>query len=210
MNEWLKKESDNFDFIFLRHVNANKSYFKLLNNFSNRIYLYIPSNSIMENYREVQYAKKASIVSTLFRWIEFYFCFYFNEINLWKNYLSKLKGVVVFTEEFGNILRKKSKGKINIIYNRDGVNCSEIPIRKFNGYSNPKIKLLFMKGSSSNQPWSGLTRLIESIKQDNKHRFELYVTGNIVNTEDYQEDFIKLTGRLSNEELINLVNEMDL
>ena len=210
MNDWLKKESDNFDFIFLRHVNANKSYFKLLNNFSNRIYLYIPSNSIMENYREVQYAKKASIVSTLFRWIEFYFCFYFNELNLWKNYLSKLKGVVVFTEEFGNILRKKSKGKINIIYNRDGVNCSEIPIRKFNGYSNPKIKLLFMKGSSSNQPWSGLTRLIESIKQDNKHRFELYVTGNIVNTEDYQEDFIKLTGRLSNEELINLVNEMDL
>ncbi len=210
MNDWLKKESDNFDFIFLRHVNANKSYFKLLNNFSNRIYLYIPSNSIMENYREVQYAKKASIVSTLFRWIEFYFCFYFNELNLWKNYLSKLKGVVVFTEEFGNILRKKSKGKINIIYNRDGVNCSEIPIRKFNGYSNPKIKLLFMKGSSSNQPWSGLTRLIESIKQDNKHRFELYVTGNIVNTEDYQEDFIKLTGRLSNEELINLVNDMDL
>ena len=210
MNDWLKKESDNFDFIFLRHVNANKSYFKLLNNFSNRIYLYIPSNSIMENYREVQYAKKASIVSTLFRWIEFYFCFYFNELNLWKNYLSKLKGVVVFTEEFGNILRKKSKGQINIIYNRDGVNCSEIPIRKFNGYGNPKIKLLFMKGSSSNQPWSGLTRLIESIKQDNKHRFELYVTGNIVNTEDYQEDFIKLTGRLSNEELINLVNEMDL
>ena len=67
-----------------------------------------------------------------------------------------------------------------------------------------------MKGSSSNQPWSGLTRLIESIKQDNKHRFELYVTGNIVNKEDYQEDFIKLTGRLSNEELINLVNDMDL
>jgi len=210
MNDWLKKESNNFDFIFLRHVNANASYFKLLNNFYNRIYLYIPSNSIMENYREVQYAKKASFLSTLFRWIEFYFCFYFYELKLWRNYLSKLKGVVVFTEEFGNILRKKSKEQINIIYNRDGVNCNEIPIRKFNGYSNSKIKLLFMKGSSSNQPWSGLTRLIESIKQDNKNRFELYITGNIVNKEDYQADFIKLTGRLSNEELINLVNEMDL
>lgn len=210
INDWLIKERNKFDLIFLRHGKSSPTYFNLLKEFSDKILLYIPSNSIMENYREVQYAKKVSFISTLFRWIEFYFCFYFYEVQLWKNYLSKLRGVVVFTEEFGNILKKYSKKNINIIFNRDGVNCNEIPLRNFKGYSNKKIKLLFMKGSSLNQPWSGLNRLIESIKLDNKNRFELYITGSVNNKEDYQEDFITLTGRLTNDELIALVNEVDL
>lgn len=210
INEWLIKEREKFDVIFLRHGKSSPTYFNLLKEFSDKLFLYIPSNSIMENYREVQYAKKVSLISTIFRWIEFIFCFYFYEVKLWKNYLSKLKGVVVFTEEFGNILKAHSKNNINIIYNRDGVNCKEIPLRKYNGNSNNKIKLLFMKGSSLNQPWSGLDRLIESIKIDNKNRFELYITGNVNNKEEYKEDFIKLTGRLSTEKLMTLVNEVDL
>jgi hypothetical protein len=51
---------------------------------------------------------------------------------------------------------------------------------------------------------------MRSIENQNPERFELYITGNVVEKELYQKPFVKLTGRLSHIELEQLVNEVDL
>ena len=67
-----------------------------------------------------------------------------------------------------------------------------------------------MKGSSMQQPWSGLDRLIKSIEDNGADRFKLYITGNVIDEGIYKKPFVKLTGRLSEEDLQNLVNQVDL
>lgn len=209
IREFLEQESKNIDVVFLRHGASGKEYFKLLKQFASKIYLYIPSNSIRENYREKQAAPKTGKVGLAFRWWEYLWYFYLPEKKLIRTVLPILKGVVVFTPEFGNILNNQAKGKIHTIYNRDGADCANVKPRK-PYFNNGKIKLLFMKGSSMQQPWSGLERLIHSIKTSGNDRFELYITGNTPLEPPYTEPFVKLTGRLSFEELDKLTNEVDL
>ena len=211
IKEYLAANQDQFDQIFLRHGSSGPEYFKLLNTFKKQLNLFIPSNTIRENFKERQHAPKAGIGGLVFRWWEYYKYFYVLEKKLIKKILPQLKSVVTFTEEFGAILNKQANNKINIIYNRDGADCKNVPMRKQSKESNnAKVKLLFMKGSSMQQPWSGLERLMRSIEDNGNDRFELYITGNTVNKGIYDRSYVKLTGRLSEEDLQSLVNEVDL
>lgn len=199
----------NIDCIFLRHGASGTEYFKLLKKYADKLFLYIPSNTIGENYSERKHAPKSGMLGLAFRWWEYFRYFYIYEKKLIKKYLPIVKSVVVFTPEFGQILNKQANGKIRIVYNRDGADCQSVKMR-MPEYKSDKIKLLFMKGSSMQQPWSGLERLMRSIEKQKSDLFELYITGNVVEMELYDKPFVKLTGRLSNEELEQLVNEVDL
>jgi hypothetical protein len=210
INGYLKAKQNEFDQVFLRHGSSGPEYFKLLLAFKDRLNLFIPSNSIAENFKEKQYASKTGIGSFLFRWWEFYKYFYVLEKELIKSFLPQLKAVIVFTEEFGRILNSQARNKIRIIYNRDGADCRNVPVRIPNTQENGKVELLFMKGSSMQQPWSGLDRLIKSIEDNGADRFKLYITGNVIDEGIYKKPFVKLTGRLSEEDLQNLVNQVDL
>lgn len=209
IHEFLRSRRDSWDYIFLRHGTSGPSYFALLKEFANRIFLYIPSNSIAENFRERQAAPGNGMVGYAFRWYEYTRYFYLNEKKLIKSVLPRLRAVVVFTEEFGRMLNCMAGGKIRIIYNRDGADCKRIPLRKPQ-YSGKTIRLLFMKGSSMLQPWAGLDRIIQSIAAHPEIPAELYITGNVIEKERYHFPFVKLTGRLSDADLEQLVNETDL
>lgn len=208
--EYLNDHRDEFDLIFLRHGSSGLWYFKILEDFGKKILLYIPSNSIAENFRERQAAPNNGIVGFIFRWWEYFRYFYIYEKRLIRKYLSKLRGVVVFTNEFAGMLKSQSHGRVNFIYNRDGADCKNVAARNADVHRSGKIRLLFMKGSSMAQPWSGIDRLIESIATGGKERFELYITGKVVDEAWKKYDFVKLTGRLSAEELRLLTDEVDL
>lgn len=209
INEYLRANEEEFDTIFLRHGSSGSEYFKILKHFGKRIFLYIPSNTIAENFRERQSAPYNGLVGFCFRWWEYFRYFYLYENQLIRNYLNELRGVVVFTNEFVGILRHKAKGQVNFIYNRDGTDCTHISPRSALERTG-RVKLLFMKGSSMSQPWSGIDRLIQSIAKSGEKRFELYITGNVFNEGWKQYDFVKLTGRLTVEELSRLTNQVDL
>lgn len=198
-----------FDLLFLRHGTSGPEYFKLISKFAKKMFLYIPSDPVTENYREKQYAGKTGPIGYFFRWYEFFFYFLYWENKLYKKYLDKVKGVVLFTPEFASRIRKRSKGKAKVYYNRDGADCAGIKIRQPKTKEGP-IKLIFLKGSSLLQPWAGIDRLIRSIKSYPQLKFELIITGNLTEPERYDEPFVKTTGRLPKDELEKLIDEVDL
>lgn len=210
IQDYLNVHENEFDFIFLRHGSSGSAYFNLLIKFGDKIFLYIPSNSITENFRERQAAPANGFVGTCFRWWEYLRYSYIYEKQLIRNYLRKLSGVVVFTNEFAGMLKRRAKGRVNFIYNRDGADCKHVIPRSTELVRTGKVKLLFMKGSSMAQPWSGIDRLIASIAAGGKDRFELYITGKVVDEAWQKHDFVKLTGRLSVEDLTTLTDQVDL
>jgi hypothetical protein len=199
-----------FDRLFIRHGSPGTAYFELLKQWADKTFLYIPSNSIAENYQERKANKSNSLIAWVLGWVQYFWFTWLMHYILFWFVLPKLKGVVAFTPEFANILKRKSLGRANTIYNRDGADCNQIKVRNSN-LLNPKVySFIFLKGSSMQQPWAGLERLIASIKVRSDIPCLLYITGKVFNPEDYNEPFIKLTGRLEENELEELINGVDL
>jgi hypothetical protein len=73
------------------------------------------------------------------------------------------------------------------------------------------VKLIFLKGSATEQRWAGLERLMRSIEAYPQLKFKLYITGNAdKQPERYNKPFVNLTGRLSFEDLDALIDDVDL
>ncbi len=207
---FVEQNLGDYEILYLRHYRSTFNYVKMLRKYADKLVLYIPSHVIKENFRERQVPENTGLVSVIIKWWEYFRYIYLYEKYVWKFILKKLKAVVVFTEEFAEILRSQAFGSPRIIYNRDGVNCAEVALRELEKTEDPVVKLLFMKGSSLKQSWSGLQRLISSVEGDNKKRFEIYITGSAGNDPEYKKDFVKCVGHLSPEELQLLVNKVDL
>jgi len=199
-----------FDRLFIRHGNPGSTYFKLLKQWADKTFLYIPSNSIAENYQERKANKSSSLASWAIGWFQYFLFVWVMHYLLFWFVLPKLKGVVAFTPEFAKMLKRKSLGRASTIYNRDGADCKQVKVREYK-LLNPKVySFIFLKGSSMQQPWAGLERLIASIKARPDIPCQLYITGKVFNLQDYNEPFIKLTGRLEDEELEALINGVDV
>lgn len=199
------------DLIFYRHSGTGWSYIKMLESIRKKCLLYIPSYSIAENYNEKKYSAKVGPVSTFLRWFEYFIYFYLPERYLYNRTSSRLRGIVAFTPEFASIIKRKSGGKAKVYFNRDGADCKRIRKRNHDKQIHDEYcRLVFMKGSSMLQPWSGLDRLIKSIDAQPAHKIKLYITGNVTEPERYNYPFIEITGRLSHEELENLIDTVDL
>lgn len=198
-----------FDRLFIRFHGSSISMFKMLNCFASKTYLYIPSNIISEPFQERKHNKYYSFLSWLIKWIDYFiFSFVFNYI-LYLFILPKLKGTVVFTPEFAKMIERKTLYRAKIIYNRDGVDIEKVKLRKYKP-SDDVYKLVFLKGSAVQQPWAGLDRLIKSINARPDLKFELYITGKIYDEENFNFPFVKLTGRLTNNELEELIDNVDI
>ena len=204
----LKSQSGNTP-LFLRHISSGSAYFKMLTELGPRIFLYIPSNTIRENHHEFLSGFTGSIAGKLFKALYYITATWWPEWRFHKFYTAKVKACVAFTPEFCDMIRKKSLFPVRMIYNRDGASPRRVPVRE-PVHESGIVKLLFMKGSNSVQRWAGLDRLMKSIKTSGKGRFELYITGRVFDGHTYDEDFIRQTGRLGEQELNELINKADL
>lgn len=207
--DYLSRTESEYDLIFLRHAGNGRGYEEILERLASKIVLYIPSNRIREVFCERKYAKDPGIGSALFSWWG-YFRFWIREKRLLREYVSKLKAVVTFTPEFGRIVSSESKHPIQLIYNRDGADTSTVPARKEEKRTE-ELKLIFLKGSSQEQKWAGLDRLIRSIEAYPNIPVRLFITGNADKHRDrYGRPFVTLTGRLPMAELEQLIDVVDL
>lgn len=198
-----------FDILFVRYGLTSFKMFKLLLYFSSKAILYIPSNIISEPFHEKKANKYYSLFSWLLKWIDYFIFSYLLNYYLYFFILPKLKATVAFTPEFATIIQKKSFNRATVIYNRDGADLLSIKPRNYTP-SLDTFKLVFLKGSAVQQPWAGLERLIKSIAARPDLNFELYITGKVVDDEFSNFSFVKLTGRLTEDELENLINTVDI
>ena len=203
----LKKHK--FDYLFVRYGSPTLSMFKLLKFFGKKTLLYIPSNIISEPFQEAKHDKFNSLASWALKWIDYFIFSYLFNYFLYLFVLPKLKSAVAFTPEFANMIKKKSLNRATVIYNRDGVDTKAVTPRTYTP-SDGAYKLIFLKGSAVQQPWAGLERLVKSIAARPDLKFELYITGRVLNEEDFNYPFVKLTGRLPDEDLEDLINTMDI
>jgi len=194
---------------FMRLMMPGKSFTKMIKDLGGRTYLYIPSDILWENYYEFREGLSGSVLSKLLKWYDYLRYSWWQDYYLYAFLTSKVKACVAFTPEFCETIRRRSWRQVVTIYNRDGANASMVKIRTCSIRNGP-VKLLFMKGSNSVQRWAGLERLIESIEKKGNNRFELYITGRVLNPEAFKAPFIKLTGHLTDKELHDLVDTVDL
>jgi hypothetical protein len=192
----------------VRYGSPTLSMFKLLKFFGKKTLLYIPSNIISEPFQEAKHDKFNSLASWALKWIDYFIFSYLFNYYLYLFVLPKLSAVA-FTPEFANMIKKKSLNRATVIYNRDGVDTKAVTPRTYNP-SDGAYKLIFLKGSAVQQPWAGLERLVKSIAARPDLKFELYITGRVLNEEDFNYPFVKLTGRLPDEDLEDLINTMDI
>lgn len=207
--EILKKELPPNAIIYLRYLSAGYGFFSLLKHFGNKIILFIPSNTIRENFIERKFTESLSVGNKIFRWLEYFLFLYMQEQLFYWFHAKRIKVITTFTPEFSEIMRRKIWGNVRFVYNGDGTNTQKVKLRVPVNRGD-KVKLLFMKGSSTMQYWSGLSRLIDSINKGYQNKFELYVTGVTHGEKMYQQSFVKLVGKLSEQALDELCNEVDL
>ncbi len=210
IHEKLKSAVNDADFFYIRHLPSGRQYFRLIRKLGKKLVIYVPSNSLHETYREYQVSPKTTLAGRFFRWIDFVFFTWLPEYFFYRDYTSLINACVAFTPEFATMIRKRSRVHPKVIYNRDGADAAEVPVRQFHPSADEAVKLVFMKGSSTLQPWSGLERLMRSIDACKDRKFELYITGKVMNPEEFRYPFVKLTGRLENAELENLINTADI
>jgi hypothetical protein len=201
---------ESFDILFIRHFGNSGLYFKLLNKYAKKTILYMPSNPVSEGFQERKANESNSLISGIFKWFEYFLFIYISHYYLYKVIFPKLKAIVAYTPEFCNILNHKSGNKSRMIYNRDGIDANRVPIRKLNYVNKEVYRLIFLKGSAVKQPWAGLDRLIKSIMACKGINFHLYICGNVIDKENYNYDFITLTGTLSGNELDDLIDNVDI
>ena len=207
--DYLEERKADYDLIFFRHSGNGRGYEEILRRLADRIVLYIPSNRIREVYCERRYTKDSGIGSALFSWWA-YMRYWIREKRLMRSFLSPLRGVVTFTPEFGRIVSAESKRPVHMIYNRDGADTEHVPARE-SQVRKGEVKLIFLKGSGQEQKWAGLDRLISSIEAYPEIPIRLYITGNAINQKErYARPFVTLTGRLPEDELEQLINDVDL
>jgi hypothetical protein len=202
-------EKTEFDMLFIRHATPGKNYFRLLRRFADKTVLYIPSNVIPENYHIRRASEAHSAASAVFGWVEYFYYSFFLNRYLFLTILPRIKATVAFTPEFARILRSKAMGRGKYIYNRDGTDSRSIRLRKPSAGSDAVYRMIFLKGSATMQPWSGIERLARSIAARPDLKVELYITGNVFDAKKYDHPFVKLTGPLPGDQLDALIDRMD-
>lgn len=199
----------NFNTLYVRYGLTSLNMFRLLSYFSSKTILYIPSNIISEPFQEKKANKYHSVFSWMIKWIDYFIFSYILNYYLYLFVIPKLKATVAFTPEFASIIKRKSLNRAKVIYNRDGADILSIKPRNY-VLSHDTYKLIFLKGSSVQQPWAGLDRLAKSIAARPDLKIELYITGKVFDDEFCNYPFVKLTGRLTEEELENLISTVDI
>jgi glycosyltransferase involved in cell wall biosynthesis len=205
--EELRKEE--FDLLYIRHAQPSRNYFRLLRTYSDRTVLYIPSNVIPENFHIRRASKPHSLISGAFGWTEYLYYSFLLHRYLYLSILPRIRATVVFTPQFSRILKSKALGRGTYIYNRDGADVPSVKLRTPKRTDDMAYRMIFLKGSATIQPWSGISRLARSIAARPDLKIELYITGVVFDADQYDYPFVKLTGALSRHDLDELIDKMD-
>jgi len=208
--EYIKGRYNNTDIFYLRYPLASKGLYTIAKKFGGKIVTEHQSKEIQEISLDTQNNSFGIRPSHLLSWIQYKQLPLYLEKKYGYLIRNRIKATVSVTNEIGHFQKKAGSRKSIIVSN--GIDVKSYPVRNVENISkSTTFKILYLKGGSSDVPWSGLERLINSINSNQKRKniFELIIAGKPEEKfESYS--FIKQLGYVKEPELTKLINSVHL
>ncbi len=208
ISSYVKEEYKNTNYFYLRYNGGSFRLYLLSKSFGEKIISEHQSKEV-EEIESFAHLHPFGIKPTKFlSWLQYYFLPLYNE-KIWGNmFIRNVKSIVSVTYEISKY--QKEKGAKNNIVLANGIKVEDYKLRNAPLFDYP-VKLLFLKGTSTDAPWNGLNRIIESIKNyENNHMVELLICGHYIEGEIPENDFIKHLGYLEKEKITALMNDIHI
>ena len=208
----VSEKFNNYDFFYIRYYGASKWFYDLSNRYGSKIVTEHQSIEIKEIVSLKNQNPFGLKPSKLLSWIQYYLypitMEYFYGIAIAKN----LFAAVCVTSEIARVKEKVGFKKTITLPN--GINIRNHKIRKSPKFTN-KLKLIFLKGTSSMAPWNGFERIINSIDAYNRSEednieIELIICGHKYDGEIPERKYVRHLGYLAKEELDQLMDEVHI
>jgi hypothetical protein len=210
MYEFIKNKENQTDIFYLRYPSATRRLYKIAKRFGGKIVTEHQSKELKEIKIQAKNNPFGFKLSILFSWFLYNFLPVYNEMFFGKKIRKNIIASVSVTKEIGKYQKQKGVKKSLFISNGIDVSCYKVRnISSKLGLN--KIKILYIKGGSSEVPWSGIERLIDSINSqtENKILIELIIAGR-PEVKYNKFSFINQVGYKTKEELDELINNVHI
>lgn len=206
---FLKSKAFQTDIFYLRYPGASKGLYQIAKKFGSKIVSEHQSNEVAEIKSFKNQHPFGLKISKLISWYLYYYLPILNENKWGILFAQKINSIVTITNELANYQR--FKGCQNVIVSANGIGVKDYDTRSINKF-NGTLKLLFLKGTSSNAGWNGISRLIDSIDKFEgiSNEIKVIICGHLIEGEIPQRNYIEHKGYLKKEELNQLFDQVHI
>jgi hypothetical protein len=204
---YLKNAYSNADIFYFRYPGATYGLYRIAKKFGKKIV----SEHQSKELEEINSSAKNNVFgiapSKFLSWLLYNFLPVFNEKLYGKLFVKSILSVVAVTNEIGEYQIKK--GAKRSIISANGINVKNYQVRESIDFSYP-LKVIFLKGTSTNASWNGLDRLINSIdKMENPHeKIKLIICGYKIEGEIPDKKYIEHLGYKNKSDIDELINNV--
>ncbi len=197
------------DILYFRFPGSSFLLYKISKKFGKKII----SEHQSKEYEEIKSLANNNVFgikpSKFLSWFQYNFVPIFNEKLFGRLFVKNIAGVVAVTKEIGEYQKNKGAKKVIVIPN--GINVKSYDVKKNIDLNSP-LKIIFLKGTSTNAPWNGLDRLIDSIDNIlNPHqKIKLLICGHIINGEIPKRSYVEIVGYKNKLDIDQLIQEVHI
>jgi glycosyltransferase involved in cell wall biosynthesis len=206
---FIKTHHQEVDLFYVRYYGSSKKLAEIGDEFGDKIVSEHQSKELDEIKSGAHLNPFGLKLSNLLSWYLYNYRPIHSERKWGVKFVKKIRSVVTITNELSNYHKKK--GAKNVVVSANGIAVNDFQTIQSQEVKSP-IRILFLKGTSTNAAWNGIERLIKSIDQynfDNKN-IQLVICGHYIEGEISQRDYIQHLGYLNKEELDKLINSIHI
>ena len=208
IRSYIKREYSKTNYFYIRYVGGSYNMYRISLKFGDKIVSEHQSKEVEEIESFKHLHPFGLRPSKLFSWFQYYAFPLMNEKIWGDSYIRNINLVVSVTKEI--LEYQKNKGAKNSIVVANGINVNDYKLRNQPDFELP-LKILFLKGTSTDAPWNGLERIINSIdKYIGKKNIELIICGHYIQGEIPIKSYIKHLGYLNKEQVDKLMDEVHI
>lgn len=213
---YAKQKYTNTDFFYFRYPGAGSLLAEFTKKYGNKTifeHLSIEEAELKLHAKENPFGLKPS---QLFSWLEY------SALPLWREQLfgktirKNARLGICNSQEIADFQTQKSGGKYNCIIGGDAVEVASFPLSPRPVFTN-ELRMVFLKGASTNADYNGLDRIIQSIaKYKGEVEIKLFILGHQIQEEQRIveelgiENIIVLLPAKKGDELISFLQDMHL
>lgn len=206
---FIKSKYDIVDLFYLRYYGPSKMLNEIALGFGDKIVAEHQSKEIDEIKSATNLNPFGFRPSKLLSWYLYNYRPIYNEKKWGTQFVKNIKSVITVTNELA--LFQKNKGAKNVIISTNGISAENYHIKNYLAFEYP-IRMLFLKGTSTNASWNGLDRLINSIdKLENpQEKIKLIICGYKIDGEIPDKKYIEHLGFNNKKEIDLLINNVHI
>ncbi len=199
-------EKETFDFVYLRFPFSHALLLKLAKQYNKKFIVEKNTITISQLKSEFVSREKTSLISDLLSKIQDYYIPILRENLYLKGILNNSRLIVGVTQELSKYYKTNKTPAITIT---NGIDIKKYFARSASPFNREKIIMLILDGSSTDAPWQGLDRLVDSIeyyKMEND--FEIWIGSE--KEELASKKYVKNLGFIENQELEKVFNQVNI